>query len=521
MTELTENERNQYEETIHALQEGIADLELAMEDRRYIRLTAQADLEFSRSGLQQICELSRVMYLKNPLIQRGVEVQAHYVFGQGVTLRAADDLVNQVIQDFIDDPKNQAELTTQRAMTQKERDLQVDGNLFFVFFINPATGRVRLRTIPTDEVTEIISNPEDSKEIWFYRRVWNEDVLNYNSGIVTPNARQAYYPDWRYRPTTKPATIGQAAVRWDEPVYHVKIGGLAGMKFGVPEVYAAIDWAMAYKSFLEDWATLVRSLSKFAWRMTVSGNKNAIQAAKTRLASTVSSTSDETNPPPTAGSVFIGKDGYDLTPMPKSGATISAEDGRRLLLMVAAAQGLPESFYGDVSVGNLATAKSLDRPTELKMKDRQSTWSDIFIDILRFVIYQAAKAPGGPLNGKVTVVEDSGLVRLMLPDNKQVQFHVTFPPILEADVQVLVNAIVQAATLGGQMMAGTIDAETVSRMLLTTLNVQDVDAALERLAQTAENAQSDGTDAAIQQAESGLVEAIRELRAVIREANRE
>lgn len=490
------------------LQERIADLELALEDRHWLQLTGQADYEFSREGLRRIHEIAQVMYLKNPLIKRGVDVQSYYVFGQGMTLRADDDQVNQVVQKFLNDHHNRAELTTQKAMTAKERELQLSGNIFFVFFVNPATGRVLIRTMPVDEIDDIISNPQDAKDPWLYRRSWVE--VRDNNGIEQTLSRTAYYPDWRYQPKARRPEYAGFPVHWNEPVYHLKVGGLSSMKFGVSEVYAAIDWAVAYKSFLEDWATIVRSLSRFAWKLTAVGGQKSIAAAKAKIATTQSTNADETNPPPTTGSVFIQKPGYDLVPIPKSGATVSAEDGRRLMLMVSATMGLPETFFGDVSVGTLATANSLDRPTELKFKDRQSTWSDVFADICQYVVYWAAKAPRGPLAGVVTIQEEEdGTPRLTLPGDQEITIRATFPPILEHDIAQQVSAVTQASE------TGLIDDETIARMLLTALGEQDVDAALERIASAAEHAAVNATVAA---EENKLLEAVRELRQALKEA---
>src|SRR5690606_26615419 len=112
------------------------------------------------------------------------------------------------------------------------------------------------------------------------------------------------------------------------------------------------------------------------------------------------------NPPPLTGSTFVAGEGTSLQPVRTSGATVSAEDGRRLLLMVAASSGLPETFFGDASIGTLATAKSLDRPTELMMEDRQKLWRDVFINILEFVRLWAVKAPRGPLRSLGRVVDE-------------------------------------------------------------------------------------------------------------------
>lgn len=456
------------------LTERLAELEYALEREGWTALTGSSEREFSRDGLQKINALARLNYLKNPLIRRGVDVQTYYVFGQGCEIGAEDEEVNAVIQAFLADAKNQAELTSHQALVLKEAELTLFGNLFFVFFVT-SDGRVRVRTLPTDEITDIITNPEDAKDPWWYRREWEERGID---GVVKP--RVVYYPDWRYtggeRPDADTATT---------PVYHVKVGCLSDMRFGVSEVYAALDWAKAYKSFLEDWATITRAYSRFAWQLTTK-TKQGVVNAKAKLGTTLGSTTTETNPPPVTGSVFIGQDGVGMSPIRTAGATTSAEDGRRIMLMVASVMGLPESFFGDVSVGNLATAKSLDRPTELKFVNRRSLWSDVISDICQFVVMHAVKA--GRIAGAV-VEEDDGTPLVILPTTetnpetgepieRDATVKITFPPILEHDVNEAIDAIVKAATLSGSSPARTIDMRTVSRMLLTALGERDIEAVL-------------------------------------------
>jgi hypothetical protein len=214
-----------------ALSERLAALEMALETADWRRLSMEAEQEFSREGLRAITELARIMALKNPLIKRGVEVQRLYVWGQGWSVQAADDEINAVLTAFLDDLKNQPELSHQ-ARGQKETELQTDGNLFFCFFPNTVTGKVRVRSIPFDEIETIICNPDDRKEPWYYKRIWTQETTT-SSGAVETRQMTAYYPDWRYNPTDKPKSIGSVAVYWDKPVYHVKVGGYSNWALAV------------------------------------------------------------------------------------------------------------------------------------------------------------------------------------------------------------------------------------------------------------------------------------------------
>ena len=450
------------------LMERLAALELALEDTEWLRMGDDGH-EFSADARRRIVDLARLMALKNPIIKRGVNVQVQYVWGQGVSIRAAQPEIDAVIQAFLDDEKNQDELTSHQAREQKERELQTDGNIFFVLFPNRITGAVRVRSIPVGEVSAIITNPDDSKDPWYYKREWTEETLN-TAGATETTTRAAYYPDWRYTPRTRPPTIGSASVLWDTPVYHVKVGAYSDWRFGCSEVYAAIDWARAYKEFLEDWATFTRALSRYAWKLATKGGARGVQAAKARIGSTLGA-AVETNPPATTGATFIGAEGVEMNPMRIGGANVGMDDGRRMLLMVAAAQGLPETFYGDVSVGTLATATSLDRPTELTMRSRQTLWSDIHQSIFAYVLRWAVKAPKGALRsmGRIERVNDGAEIDERVIWNADVQSGVTiqFPPIIAPNRAADVQAVDTAAPY--------MDKKTALQLMLNALGLENFD----------------------------------------------
>lgn len=451
------------------IRERLAELELAIEDSGWQRLAGSEDLQFSRAALKTINRTARLYWLKNPLIKRAVNTQTTYVFGQGMTITAADG-VKGVVGDFWDDPKNRTELTGHQARMMKETELQLLANIFFVFFVNPTTGKVRIRSIPEVQVESILYNPEDSKEPWYYLRTWAEPK---KVGAATAKTKSALYPDYRYNPKGGYPTsvkVGAANVPvMPHSVYHVKVNCLSDMDFGVSEVYAATDWAKAYKEFLEDWATLVKSLSKFAWRAVSRSGKPGLDALKAGMQA-------EAVVPEGVGRVLATGTDTTISPISKAGATTGVEDGRRLLLMVSAATGIFEHYFGDPSTGNLATASAMERPMELMFRDRQTLWADIIVDILQFVVDQAIDA--GVLAGNVSY-SDEGEREITTEIDRTIA--VTFPDILEKDVAAKVGAIVQATTLGGHAPAGTLDLPLVTEMLLTSLGVSEAGAIVERL----------------------------------------
>lgn len=455
------------------LQERIAELELALDDVGYERIgDSNFDKQFTKASIDKIAAMARVYWLKNPLIKRAVATQANYVFGQGVDVVAADEDVQTVVDAFMDDSKNRAELTGEQAMLTKETELQVTSNLFFTFFTDPLNGATRVRTIPLSEITRIIYNPDDSKEPWYYYRQWQQPK---EPGSQKYEMHQAMYPDINYMPKGGlPKHFNGIEVMALNPVYHVKTNCLSDMEYGVSEIYAAIDWAKAYKDFLEDWYTIVKSLSKFAWKATSKSGATGMAQAKQVLEGAINGGSNPMNSdlPGQAAQVWMSSDNFDLAPMPKSGATVAVDDGRRALLMVCAATGIYEHYFGDPSTGNLATAKAMEQPMLLMFQERQELWTDVFNTILGYVINQSALKPGGKLRG-VMSFNDYGESYVDMGDTDR-SVDVKFPPILQEDVNERIDAIVKSVTLSGQTPANTIDLKTATTQMLNALG-EDTD----------------------------------------------
>lgn len=455
------------------LQERIAELELALDDAGYERIgDSNFDKQFTKASIDKIAAMARVYWLKNPLIKRAVATQANYVFGQGVDVVAADEDVQTVVDAFMEDSKNRAELTGEQAMLTKETELQVTSNLFFTFFTDPLNGATRVRTIPLSEITRIIYNPDDSKEPWYYYRQWQQPK---EAGSQKYEMHQAMYPDINYMPKGGlPKHFNGIEVMALNPVYHVKTNCLSDMEYGVSEIYAAIDWTKAYKDFLEDWYTIVKSLSKFAWKATSKSGATGMSQAKQVLEGAINGGSNPMNSdlPGQAAQVWMSSDNFDLAPMPKSGATVAVDDGRRALLMVCAATGIYEHYFGDPSTGNLATAKAMEQPMLLMFQERQELWTDVFNTILGYVINQSALKPGGKLRG-VMSFNDYGESYVDMGDTDR-SVDVKFPPILQEDVNERIDAIVKSVTLSGQTPANTIDLKTATTQMLTALG-EDTD----------------------------------------------
>lgn len=474
------------ENLVELLQESVADLELAAEDRGWRRLGFALEHEFSRDGLNQIAANCRVMAIASPLVKRGLQLRIGYIWGQGVQLAARDEQVNDLLQAFWDDPSTQTALSSQQACEENERALGTDGNFLLALFTDPLTGRVQPRSTPFEEIVDKITNPEDRDETWYFVRQYTTTLVRpfvRATGATETRTRDAVvkvlHPAVGYWPATRPRTIDGHRVAWEAPMLHVAVNRLDGWKWGIPDVYASLPWARAYDGFLTDWARLVKALSKFAWQLTGDKSARARKATDVLRARTPRATANTIDGrDSTVGQVAAAGPGVKLEAIPKSGATIDSESGKPLAAMVAAGLGVPVTMLlaDPGTTGARAVAETLDKPTILEMGMRRELWKSVIATVTSYVVDQAIRAPRGPLSGRVSRDPRTGQQIVELAGDQERTVDVDFPPLDDLDPASLIEAIERADTVGGPGIR-----PTLVRLILQALRVKDIDELMDAL----------------------------------------
>jgi len=481
---------------------AFGDIELALQNVEWRREVNFSWLEFSRWGIQQIILISRLYYIKNPIIRRLIDVGAAYTFARGCEISSPDDKVTEIIDAFIAaNPK----VLGHMALTKSEKRKDYDGNLYWCFFDDRAdTGETSIRMIDATEIEEIISDPEDADTPWYYLRIWADRPVSIITATQGIDIRHAWYPALDYDPPEKPETMRDYPVMWNSPVYHSKSGDVAQWHFGCPRAYPALEWAKEARRYLEACASVKQSNAQIAREITTKGGQQAIEGMKQQLQTTVGPSAAiwDQNPAAVSGSTWVSGPGTTNKLVAMRNMSDNPEEVRRYLLMCCMCFGVPETFLGDVSTGNLATATSLDRPTETVMLEKQEAWREDLIVIVMHHLNVSKAAPGGKLRevlssrgldpGKVTVREcrrvrskdgtrmhyatlemrkEASGTMVLHEAGKPVKttdivVRVNFPAIREGDLRLLVDAAVQAATLGNRagQIIGTDEKETVRHL---------------------------------------------------------
>lgn len=169
--------------------------------------------------------------------------------------------------------------------------------------------------------------------------------------------------------------------------------------------------------------------------------------------------------------------------------------------MVAAAMDVPVTMLlADPGVtGARATAETLDRPLKLIIQGRQELWASATREIVSYVIQEAVRSPRGPLKGTVLRDPDSDAEVVSLVGDQKIRVSVDWPDLSTDPVDVLVKAIVDAAS------TDKLPPLLVARLLMLALDVEDIETWMDQLTD-AEGQFLDPADAAAARSALGALQ---------------
>ncbi len=417
------------------IREATAQVEadLALEDQGWINLSATSgDVILPADRILNL-KLSRLYYNKDPLGKQSIRLWTDYTFGSGMVWDSDEKTTKDVLSQFWKAPENKSVLSA-RGQRKSSDKLLVDGEVFFALFLG-AKSDVKIRFIDPLQITEIITNPDDVEDVRYYRRQWSDMQAKLHDEYYcdVTNVKDEGTLDMYGKPIRKTQ---------DALIYHLTYNTIT--QRGNPLLLPALTWMKYYTRFLSSRIAVMLALSRFAWRSKVAGGQAAVDAIKGKL-------HDET---PEAGAVLMENMGVDTTPIKAdSGARNAYQDGRMVKLQVCAAVGIPEQYFGDISIGNLATAKTVELPMLKMFQSYQAVWDGAYQDIDEVVLAHA-NVP---------------------PDKRYVDRD--FPPIVPRDVAEAAKAIVDITSVFPEF----VESPDVQAIALLTIGVNDPDEVLEAL----------------------------------------
>lgn len=448
---------------------------LALEDLGWQQLGVEGNLDVMPANRQAIVQRARMFAIRDPICHQIIQLWTNYALGRGIDVTAQEDEMQKVIDEFMNLRKNRRLLspTGQRLLSDR---VLIDGELFLAFF---GDAPIKMRILDPLHITEIISNPEDADDVWFYKRIFTD---------AKQITHTLYYQDW-WAEDINTGKLTQPDHQKIEPeenvvVYHIKHNTIG--RRGNSILTATLDWSRAHRKFMEARAAIEQAVARFAWKLTFKGGQSIFNSLRNQLQSGVVTSGGEgteTNPPPAPGATWLQNKGADLTPQKfETGARAAQTDGAMLLQTAGLGGGVFPHYFGAGEAFRLATAQAMELPMLKQFEAYQGFWHENYTNIFDFV------------SDKAGVSEENRFVDIDSPE------------IISKDVPELLGAM---ATLADKMPE-LAELDEFKKLVLMNLGVNNVAEVLEKLDQATTTEEV----AAI----PGLIKAIKQLKESIREA---
>lgn len=361
---------------IERLEESLANVVLAIDDIGWRPLGQDVDAtEIPLDTIKDSAQTTRGLLTLNPLIKRAIAVRTSYVHGQGHTLEGIDEK-----DPLLTNVKNRKWIFSDQAIGELEAALGTDGNIFTLMTRGRtrAKGKGTVERIPMSQVVGSVSNPENSEDVWFYKRQWNVVITRYSTDQTTNTTRQAYYPADDYDTANgRPSQIAGVPVVWNAAILHLAASKQTGWKWGVPDLLSVIFWTKAYKEYLETMQTLTKAYARFAWKVS-SPTAAGVNAVASRVAQTPGR-HPQTNEIMDVGGTAGMTNGMSLQAVGRSSSSVDFNAGLPLAAMIAAGMEIPlTALTADAGSANRSGSETLAEPTIKAMETRQKLWSNYY-----------------------------------------------------------------------------------------------------------------------------------------------
>lgn len=330
-----------------------------------------------------------------------VTITTDFSVGHDAKLIPKDKKIAEQWSEFWDDRRNQSVLSPE-SLRRWSDALLCDGELFAPLFVSRVDARTTVRMIRTEEIKEIICDPDDDETPLYYRREYMKKDATGIGKVTT-----TYYQDWAATPeqlkravlpdNAEVTTLGDRQSSTDVLMIHLRLRDLGNR--GWPLLGRARPWAHGYRNFLQNRLTLSKAVATFFEDVEIQGGGRAVSDYITNMRSSLTTGTDyiDRNPPPAAGSQFVHNQQMKRTRQPlTTGAGDAATDGMTILSQAGQAGRLPPMWLGRPdAMQNRATAEVTLLPSLTFWSNYAGIWGNAFRAMLEVVARAHAKVGPG------------------------------------------------------------------------------------------------------------------------------
>ena len=313
----------------------------------------------------------RTMFAANPMAQQGVEIRTGYIWGTGIELTSGSNRTDGIPSLT---KANQGSLFSSRAQIELEAAAATDGNVFMVLDKN----KKKAIRIAMEEITAVMSDPDDANTIIFYKRIWTYENTD-TAGNVSVENKEMWYAAHDYSGPRPPMFVTTPVAKPNFAMIHAAFNTRsAAGSTGVPDLFNVTWWLSSYKEYIEAGFSVTKALARFAVKST-SPSKAGMNRAAAKMSVTGAADGGVT---PGYGQAVNLSGGMDVSAISKSGAEFDFSSGRAIAAMTAMGLGIDVDAL--LAENKLIGDNQLTPSTVKRMVKRQGIWDDFLSSIAVF-----------------------------------------------------------------------------------------------------------------------------------------
>lgn len=319
------------------------------------------------------------LWQSNGLAQRIIELKRDYIAGGGVTYRASDDELQEIIDEFVKINKLEdraAEFALQ---------LYLFGVQCYPVFVRESDGRVILGYIDPEHIQPpVIAHPENAMEMWAVVTKIRTSSLPWVKSETKPRIYRIIRQETKLEDWEHVMLDHYGLTEYSGNCFYYKVNAMSNQTTGQSDLLANAD-------YLDQWDQTLFALGEreqfadfFALVLELQGASAAEILAKSREVS---------SKPPKRGSILTvnEKQRWDVfSPDLKQQASVATVEAQRKNII--GTSGYPEAWFGAASGTGLATIQAQGDPTWRSLKHSQDIIKHMLQDFVDYARDQALLA---------------------------------------------------------------------------------------------------------------------------------
>lgn len=250
--------------------------------------TARMPLEMTHQARIDSARESFTAWANDPQAGQQSDLYGAFVLGRGVPqARAADDAVQDILDEAWRDSANRRVLTSYPRLLEKATDISIQSNVTFTITDDGMDGRARASMLSFEDVFDVVRHPRDRQRILYWKVLERPVRYDHEQGKNVPAGRPqvVYYEDHEAF-SDEPYMLAQDAdADFGVPrhlirpgkVVHLAVNKTSEMAFGVPRMRRLVKWFVAYNEMLESTLNRMKAAASIYATATVRGNDRDIQ----------------------------------------------------------------------------------------------------------------------------------------------------------------------------------------------------------------------------------------------------